>query len=401
MAATTPTTPAIAPLKGTKLFAPLKLGLCELQHRIVQAPCTRMRGVKESDGVNVPGDLMVQYYGQRATRGGLQIVEAADIARYTSGYPGVCGVFAASQVAGWKRVADAVHARGGFAFLQIWHAGRASPPSFRAGAAPPSAGGRPMDGAWPDGSACAECPPTPMARDEIAATVRAFAEAAARAVDAGFDGVELHGANGYLLDQFLHDNINDRTDEYGGSVENRCRFPLEVVKAVCDAIGPEKAGVRLSPWNYFQSTMDSDRLGTWSYLCEQLVALPASQRPVYVHMIEPRFDEVLDEQQKIDSLAGGDKKVAVSLSPFREILQKGGILFVSAGCFDRDNSVSKLESGATDLVAYGRWFIANPDLPKKLADGIPFTKYDRSTFYFTEPPEKGYADYPIYAAEVA
>ncbi|KAI0837876.1 12-oxophytodienoate reductase 1 [Hypoxylon sp. FL0890] len=393
--------PKFAPLKDTKLFSPIKLGKYELQHRIVQAPCTRMRGVKESDGVNVPGDLTVDYYAQRATKGGLQITEATDISLYASGYPGIPGIFTDSQIAGWKRVTDAVHAKGGHIFLQIWHTGRASPPSFRGGKPPMSSSNCPMDGAWLDGTSCASCPPKPMTVDEIRAVVQDFANGAKRAVQAGFDGVEIHSANGYLLEQFLHDNINDRTDEYGGSIQNRCKFPLEVLKAVCDAIGPDKVGIRLSPWNYFQSTRDSNRLEHWSYLCDQIATLSAGQRPAYVHMVEPRFDEVLDEQQKIESLAHNDKERSISLQPFRDILRKGDILFLSTGCFNWENAVPKLESGATDLVCFGRWFISNPDLTRKLADGIPLTGYDRSTFYFTTPPEKGYTDYPIYTAEAA
>ncbi|KAI1075774.1 12-oxophytodienoate reductase 1 [Whalleya microplaca] len=391
----------LTPLKNTKLFSPIKLGNCELQHRIVQAPCTRMRGVKESDGINVPGDLMLEYYGLRASKGGLLIVEATDISHYASGYPGVAGIFTQSQIDGWKRITDAVHAKGGYIFIQIWHTGRASPPSFRGGKTPISSSNNPMEGSWFDGTECASIPPKPMTVDEIQTVVQDFAKAAKNAVEAGFDGVEIHGANGYLLDQFLHDNINNRTDEYGGSIENRSKFHLEVVKAVSDAIGSDKVGLRLSPWGYFQSAGDSNRLEHWSYLCEKLASLPEAQRPVYVHMIEPRFDEALDEQQKIDTLANKDKQTNISLSPFRDILKKADIKFISAGCFNGENALPKLESGDTDFVCFGRWFISNPDLPKRLAEGIPLSKYDRSTFYLTEPPEKGYTDYAIASAEAA
>ncbi|KAI1340310.1 12-oxophytodienoate reductase 1 [Xylariaceae sp. FL0016] len=389
------------PLKDTTLFTPIKLGKCELSHRVVQAPCTRMRGVKESEGINVPGDLMAEYYGQRANKGGLQITEATDICQWASAYPGVPGIFSPSQIAGWKKVTDAVHAKGGYIFCQIWHTGRASPPSWLDGKTPISSSANPMEGSWYDGVECASHPPRPMEVDEIKSMVSEFAAAAKRAVEAGFDGVEIHAANGYLLEQFLHDNINNRTDEYGGSVENRCKFPLDVVKAVCDAIGPEKVGIRLSPWNYFQSTKDSNRLAHWTYLCEQIASLPESQRPVYTHMVEPRFDEVLDEQQKIKSLANKDNETRISLSPFSQILRKAGIKFMSAGCFEGPNAIPKLDDGSTDLVCFGRWFISNPDLPKKLAEGIPLTKYDRETFYFTTPPEKGYVDYPISTATAA
>ncbi|KAI1090256.1 12-oxophytodienoate reductase 1 [Rostrohypoxylon terebratum] len=335
-----------------------------------------MRGVKESDGINVPGDLMVNYYDLRATKGGLQITEATDISLYASGYPGIPGIFTSSQISGWKKVTDAVHRKGGYTFLQIWHTGRASPPSFQGGKPPISSSNHPMNGDWLDGTSCASSPPFPMTVDEIQTVVKDFAEAAKNAVQAVLDGVEIHCANGYLVERFIHDNINDRTDEYGGSIQNRCKFPLKVIKAVCEAIGLENVGFRLSPWNYFQSTRDSNRLDHW-------------------------FDEILDEQQKIESLSCGDKETNISLLPFRNILQKGNISFISAGCFNWENAVPKLESGATDLVCFGRWFIANPDLPKKLADGVPLTNYDRSTFYFTVPPEKGYTDYPINTAEAA
>ncbi|KAI1474335.1 12-oxophytodienoate reductase 1 [Daldinia eschscholtzii] len=390
--------PNYVPLKDTKLFTPFKLGNYELQHRIALAPCTRMRGVKESDGIYVPNDLVAEYYGQRATKGGLLITEATDISHYAGGYPGIPGIFTPSQVEGWKKVTNAVHAKGGYIFLQIWHTGRASPPSFLGGKTPVSSSNHPMEDSWIDGTPCDSSPPRPLTVDEIRTIVQHFAEAAKRAIQAGFDGVEIHSANGYLLEQFLHDNVNDRTDEYGGSVENRCRFPLEVLEAVCDAIGSDKVGIRLSPWNYFQSTRDSNRLEHWSYLCERIVNLPSNQRPVYVHMVEARFDEVLDEQKKVESLTENDKEPTVSLLPFRNILQRAGIAFFSAGCFNWENTVPKLESGATDIVCFGRWFIANPDLPQRLADGIPLTKYDRSTFYLTVPPEKGYIDYPVYSA---
>ncbi|KAI1765416.1 12-oxophytodienoate reductase 1 [Hypoxylon sp. FL1150] len=388
--------PSFAPLKDTKLFSPIKLGSIELLHRAAQAPCTRLRGVKEGDGVHVPDDLMVSYYGQRASKGGLQIAEATDIAHYASGYPGTPGIFSSAQIAGWKKVTDAVHAKGGYIFLQIWHTGRASPPSFRGGKVPISSGNIPMDGSWIDGTECAAFPPTPMTLEEIQAVTQDFAQAAKNAVEAGFDGVEIHAANGYLLDQFLQDNINNRTDEYGGSIENRVKFPLEVLKAVTGAIGSDKVGIRLSPWGYFQATKDSNRLKHWSYLCEQLASLPANHKPVYVHMIEPRFDEGLDEQQKIDSLAKNSNKATISLTPFREILLKGDILFLSAGCFNWENAVPKLESGTADIICFGRWFIANPDLPKKLKEGIALTPYDRTTFYSGVPPSKGYTDYPFH-----
>lgn len=206
-------------------------------------------------------------------------------------------------------------------------------------------------------------------------------------------------ANGYLLDQFLHDNVNVRTDSYGGSIENRSKFPLEVIKAVTGAIGAEKVGIRLSPYNFFQDTKDSNPNENWAYLCEEIATLPKDQRPIYVHMVEPRFDEVLDESAKIASLAStGTKQAKHSLVPFREILRKGDVKFIAAGNFSPNNAVPKLDADEADAIVFGRHFIANPDLPLRLAEGLPLNKYNRDTFYGADPAEKGYTDYPAHSS---
>ncbi|KAJ9139423.1 FAD binding domain-containing protein [Pleurostoma richardsiae] len=419
-AAVTPP-PAFAPLRDTKVFSPFQLGRLSLSHRIVQAPCTRMRADFVSKGVFLPNDKMVTYYGQRASAGGLQLTEATDISLNSSAYPGTPGVFTAEQLAGWKKVTDAVHAKGGFIFAQLWHTGRATGPGMRTDGQSLSSTAKPMAGKYLDGTDTAEHPPRAMTVPEIHEVTAEWAAAAKRAVEeAGFDGVEVHSANGYLLEQFLHDNINDRTDEYGGSVENRCRFTLEVVEAVCAAIGADRVGVRLSPYNYFQDTKDSDPNKHWAYLCGRIATLPSQHRPAYVHMVEPRFDEVLDEEQKMaalseytastDALSGADlekekaivpsKKPVNSLTPFRRILKEGGVAFMAAGTYNRDNAVPKLENDLADLVAFGRQFIANPDLVERLRNGWPLNAYDRSTFYGADPPEKGYLDYPFYEEDV-
>ncbi|KAF2767122.1 12-oxophytodienoate reductase [Teratosphaeria nubilosa] len=395
--------PPFTPLRDTTLFQPLQLGHVSLSHRVVQAPLTRMRAVKESTGVYVPGGLNILYYSQRASKGGLQLTEATDISHHASGYPGTPGVFTPSQIAGWRRVTDAVHEKGGFIFAQLWHTGRASPPSFRGGKPAISASAIPITGNALDGTEYAAAPPKPMTVEEICEVTREFADASRRALEAGFDGVEIHGANGYLLDQFLHDNVNQRTDAYGGSVQNRCRFVLEVIEAVTEAVGAERVGIRLSPFNFFQDTRDSDPLAHWTYLCGRIANLADRHRPAYVHMIEPRFDEVLDEQAKMDALPacgknGAEKdngKTVNSLVPFRQILKEGGIKFLAAGNFDRDNAVPKLEADNADAIVMGRWFIANPDLPRRLAEGLMLNKYDRTTFYAADPPQKGYTDYPV------
>lgn len=243
-----------------------------------------MRCDKESRGVYVPVDRNVEYYKQRASKGGLQITEATDICLDASAYPGTPGIFTQSQLAGWKRVTDAVHAKGGFIFCQMWQTGRASGPNMLGGKPAMSSTTTPMSGTYLDGQDCAENPPRAMTVEDIHEVTAEFAAAAKRAMEAGFDGVELHSANGYLLEQFLHDNINTRTDEYGGSVENRCRFTIEVIQAVAEAIGADRTAVRLSPFNYYQDTKDSDPNAHWSYLCQRIAGLPESSRPCYVHM---------------------------------------------------------------------------------------------------------------------
>ncbi|GKT58283.1 12-oxophytodienoate reductase 1 [Colletotrichum tofieldiae] len=381
--ATTPP-PAFAALKDTALFAPLKLGGLSLKHRIVQAPTTRMRSEFESRGIHVPGTRVSKYYSERASAGGLQISEATDICLDASAYPGVAGVFTDSQLQGWRKVTDAVHSKGGFIFVQLWHTGRASSAGMRGGATPISSSSLPMDGKYLDGTDCKDGPPRPMTVGEIHDLTREWAAASKRAVEvAGFDGVEIHGANGYLIEQFLHDNINDRTDEYGGSIENRSRFLFEVLSAVSGAIGPEKVGLRLSPYNYFQGTRDSDPNKHWSYICQKIAELPETQRP------------------KLASLPGStpEAKQINNLTQFRDILKPAGIRFFAAGNFDRDNAVSKIKSGDSDAVVFGRYFIANPDLVERFRNGWTLNPYDRSTFYGAEPPEKGYNDYQFYKVD--
>lgn len=244
-----------------------------------------MRNDFLSRGIYVPGERVVKYYSDRATPGGLQITEATDICLDASAYPGCPGVFAPEQIDGWRKVTSSVHLKGGNIVCQLWHTGRASSTAMRGGNASVSSSDIPMQGNYLDGTSCSEFSPRPLTVEEIHELTAEWAAAAKKAIDqAGFDGVEIHGANGYLLDQFLHDNVNHRSDEYGGSIENRSQFVLEVLTAVCEAIGPERVGIRLSPFNYFQDTRDSDPNKHWSYLCERIAELPASARPAYVHM---------------------------------------------------------------------------------------------------------------------
>ncbi|CAG8395261.1 unnamed protein product [Penicillium salamii] len=377
------------------LFEAVRLGSLSLKHRVVLAPCTRMRATKESEGVFVPTDLNVEYYSQRASDGGFLLTEATPISRYAAGYPGVAGIFTESQIAGWKKVTEAVHAKGGYIYCQLWHVGRATVPSFLEGKQVLGASDIPISGNALDGTEYAASPPRAMTVEEIKETVQEYASAAQRAREAGFDGVEIHGANGYLLDQFLHDNVNNRTDEYGGTIEKRSRIILEVIQAVTAAIGADRVGIRLSPYNYFQDTRDSNPSVNWQKLCSLIAGLPAESRPSYVHMIEPRFDEVLEEDAKIDSLASEKP----SLDAFRPTLKKGGISFLAAGNFNPENAGVKLAADGADAIVFGRYFISNPDLPRRLKEGLPLTPYDRTTFYGADPAEKGYTDYPFYKTE--
>lgn len=262
-----------------------------------------MRNEKTASDVYAPGERVIKYYADRATPGGLQITEATDICSDASGYPGCPGVFAKEQLEGWRKVTDAVHAKGGVIVCQLWHTGRASSTAMRSGKQTVSSSSLPMNGSYLDGTLCADDPPRPLTVEEIHALTAAWVAAATSAVnEAGFDGVEIHGANGYLLDQFMHDNVNQRTDAYGGSVENRSRFILDVLAGVCEAVGPEKVGIRLSPYNYFQDTRDSDPNTHWAYLCERIANLPASQRPAYVHMYVCPLNSAAIIQKKIQIL---------------------------------------------------------------------------------------------------
>lgn len=262
------------------LFDPLQAGDLSLPNRVVLAPLTRTR----AGAGRVPNSLNADYYAQRASAG-LILSEATSVDPMGVGYPDTPGIWSDAQVAGWQTVTRAVHAGGGRIMLQLWHVGRVSHPDHLDGRLPvaPSA-------IAPDGHVSLLRPQRPyvtpraLEASEIPAIVEAYRKGAENAKRAGFDGVEIHGANGYLLEQFLHDNINDRTDAYGGSVENRCRFAMEVVEAVAAAIGADRTGIRLSPYNYFQGTKDSNPNEHWAYLCERLASLPEANRPAFVHM---------------------------------------------------------------------------------------------------------------------
>jgi N-ethylmaleimide reductase len=361
----------------TTLFDPLQVGDISIPNRIIMAPLTRMRSVQPG---NIPQQLNAQYYAQRASAG-LIISEATQVSQQGQGYPGTPGIHSAEQIAGWKLVTEAVHSAGGRIMLQLWHVGRISHASHQPGGSLPVA-----PSAIPaanSGTFTADWQPTPILTPraletaEIAGIVADFKKAAENAKAAGFDGVQVHGANGYLLDQFLQDGSNKRTDQYGGSVENRARLLLEVVDAAISVWGKGRVGVRLSPYGTFNDMQDSDPVGLFTYVLGQL-----SEREIaYVDLIEPRSSAAGMQDENLT-----DRPDTAQL--FRKAFK--GVLFSSGG-YSPSTAKEAVASGKVDATVFGRLFISNPDLPKRIANGADFNRYDRSTFY--GGGEKGYTDY--------
>jgi N-ethylmaleimide reductase len=366
----------VGPMRGSKLFSPVSLGPYTLSHRVVMAPLTRMRTVKRF----IPNDLMAEYYAQRSTAGGYIIAEGTVVHPGGDGYFKAPGIFTGEQAEAWKRVTEAVHEKGTRIFLQLYHVGRRSHTSLQpAGAVPAGPSAIPFEDVvvTPDGLA----PVTPnraLGIGEIHALVDAFRTAAQHAMDAGFDGVELHGANGYLIDQFLQDGANQRTDEYGGSIENRVRFLLEVVDAMASVWGGNRVGVRLSPNGTWGSIFDSNPVALFDHAVEKLNRFGLA----YLHIIEPRILGSYRHEEAVQEPIASER--------LRKIF-KGTI--IAAGGFDRDSAEAILQKGDADMVAFGRWFVANPDLPLRFRKGLPLNAYDRSTFYGGD--ERGYTDYPF------
>jgi N-ethylmaleimide reductase len=337
------------------------------------APLTRMRAHMPG---NIPRELNAEYYTQRA-EAGLIISEATPVSTTGYGYYGTPGIHTEAQAKGWTLVTRAVHAAGGRIFLQLWHVGRQSHSDLQPNGALPvapsaiSAGGQAYtkDGPKPNPV------PRALSLEEIPGIVADFARGAALARQAGFDGVEIHGANGYLLEQFLSDHANQRTDIYGGPLENRARFFLEVVEAVVSAWDGERVGVRISPSNTFGGIEHTDRWGTYSYLVEKLNAFHLA----YIHLVEPRVAGNIDIAPEHD--LGSDR--------FRPLITSK---LISAGGHTQESGNKTIAAGHADLIAYGRNFIANPDLVERFREDAPLNRYDRSTFY--GGTEKGYTDYP-------
>ncbi len=352
------------------IFSPFTLGPLELLNRVVMAPMTRNRAGRG----NVPGPLNATYYAQRASAG-LIISEATQISPQGVGYPGTPGIHSAEQVAGWKAVTDAVHAAGGRMVLQLWHVGRISHPSLQPDGALPVA----PSAIAPTGQAMTleGMKPfvTPRALDtsEIADIVDDYRRAAHNARNAGFDGVELHGANGYLIDQFLRDGSNRRTDRYGGTPLNRTRFLIEVVEAIVGEWGAGRVGVRLSPTNPFNDMTDSNPAATFATAVGELNRFGLS----YLHVVEPAAS---------DPVANGE---APDIRFFRKLWR--GALMANKG-YDLARANAVIHHGWADLVSFAVLFLANPDLPIRFRRGGPFNQPDRKTFYGGSAA--GYTDYP-------
>src|SRR6185369_8149812 len=365
--------PATEPaMKGTTmdLFSAYRLDGLELANRMVMAPMTRSRAL---DG-NVPNPLAVTYYVQRASAG-LIITEGTQVSPQGVGYIRTPGIHSPEQVAGWKRLTGAVHEAGGKIFAQLWHVGRVSHPDFHGGELPVAPSALPVEGEvfTPQGKKRI-VPPRALETGEIPDIVEQFRRGAENAKLAGFDGVEIHGANGYLLDQFLRDGANRRTDAYGGSVDNRARLPLEVTEAVIGVWGPERVGYRIAPYFSGYSMSGSDPLATYSFLARKLSELKLG----YLHIFEGLSGSTAPP-------AGG-----VRLSPVLRKLFTGS--FIVNGGYDANSGNAVIASGETDLVAFGVLFLANPDLPERFRRNSPLNKPDYLTFY--EGEEKGYTDYP-------
>jgi len=354
-------------MMSKNLFSSFDLGSMHLPNRMVMAPMTRNRA---PDGI--PSSLMAEYYAQRAAAG-LIVTEGAQVSEQGIGYPATPGIHTAEQVEGWRQITEAVHAKGGHIFVQLWHCGRVSHPDFHTGVPPvaPSAI-KPAGQAFTYEGLKDFVSPRSLELDELPGIVEQYRHAAAMAIKAGFNGVEIHSANGYLLDQFLRDGSNKRNDAYGGSIDNRIRLLLEVTQAVCNEMGADKVGVRISPVNGFNDMHDSDPQTLFSQVAEELSKLKIA----YLHVVEVsmagEIDHTVDMQQIRRQFKG---------------------VYIANGGYDKPRGDAAIESGEADLVAYGIPYLANPDLVERFHRDAPLNEPDMSTFY--GGGAHGYTDYPI------
>jgi N-ethylmaleimide reductase len=355
---------------ATKLFEPTKLGPLSLPNRLVMAPLTRNRALA---GL-VPNPLAVEYYGQRASAG-LLVSEATQVSQQGQGYQDTPGIYSKEQVAGWRKVTDRVHERGGRIFLQLWHVGRISHVSLQQNNQAPVAPSaiRAKGKTFVGGTFADVSEPRALALEEIPGIIESFRKGAANALAAGFDGVEIHGANGYLLEQFAKDGANKRTDAYGGSIENRAKLMLEVSKAVAAEAGSERTGIRISPVTPANDISDSNPQPLYDYIVDQLSA----QKLVYIHVVE--------------GATGGPRDVA----PFDygSLRRRFAGAYIANNGYDFELANKVLAADAADLIAFGKPFISNPDLVERLQRGAPLNEWNKATFY--GGGAKGYTDYPV------
>jgi N-ethylmaleimide reductase len=352
------------------IFSKYKFGDLELSNRMVMAPMTRCRAIEE----NVPNPLAVTYYTQRASAG-LIITEGSQVSPHGVGYVNTPGIYSPLQVAGWKKVTEAVHKVGGKIFLQLWHVGRVSHPDFLGGELPVAPSALPVEGEvhTPQGKK-KFVTPRALELDEISGIIEQFRKGAQNAKASGFDGVEIHGANGYLLDQFLRDGSNMRNDTYGGSLKNRLRLPLEVTEAVTGVWGVDRVGYRISPHFSLYSMSDTNPRQTFSHFAKELNNIGIG----YIHMVEPVGGRM--------GATAPDAKLAPIIQDIFE-----GTLILNGG-YDSSSGNEAIEKGEADLISFGVLFLANPDLPERFRKNAPLNSPDIATFYGGE--EKGYIDYP-------
>lgn len=362
------------PMSASKLFEPYKLGNITLSNRTAMAPLTRNRAIAG----NVPNPLAIEYYGQRASAG-LLITEGTPVSQQGQGYQDVPGIYTKEQIAGWKKITEAVHAKGGHIFMQIWHVGRVSHVSLQQNGGAPVAPSaiRANTKTYVNNSFTDVSEPRALELGEIPGVIDSFARGAANAIEAGFDGVEIHGANGYLLEQFVRESTNKRTDAYGGSMENRAKLMLEVAAAVAREIGGDKTGIRISPVTPANdAAIDSEAQKLFDYITDGLSA----EKLVYLHVVE--------------GATGGPRDNA----PFdyASLRKRFNGTYIANNGFDLALAEKVLAANAADLIAFGKPFISNPDLVERLKSGAPLNEPDKATFY--GGGAKGYTDYPTLAA---
>jgi N-ethylmaleimide reductase len=364
-------------MSSAKLFESFKLGPITLPNRLVMAPLTRNRAIPPG---MVPNPLAVDYYGQRASAG-LLITEASQVSQQGQGYQDTPGIYSKEQVEGWRKVTDRVHERGGRIFIQIWHVGRISHTLLQADGGKPVAPSaiRAKGKTFVNGTFADVSEPRALELSEIAGVIDDFKRGAANALAAGFDGVEIHGANGYLLDQFAKDGTNKRTDAYGGGIENRAKLMLEVSKAVAAEAGADRTGIRISPVTPANDVSDSNPQPLFDYIVDGLEALKLT----YIHVIE--------------GATGGPRDIA----PFdyASLRRRFKRAYIANNGYDFELANKQLATGAADLIAFGKPFISNPDLVERLKQRAPLNEWDKATFY--GGGAKGYTDYPMLQAKQA